>query len=107
VYYIYVRLCVHIGILYLFFKAKFISLCWYNCQIVCVTSKWFYFNREKPLALYAFTNEKSVKEKLTTHTSSGAISFNDVMVHFSGKNLSITFVNNSKHHAVKMLTKNV
>ncbi|XP_065902137.1 aldehyde dehydrogenase, dimeric NADP-preferring-like isoform X2 [Dysidea avara] len=38
---------------------------------------------EKPLALYAFTSDKSVKEKLTTRTSSGAISFNDVLVHFS------------------------
>ena len=46
----------------------------------------FYPNREKPLALYAFTSDKSVKEKLTTRTSSGAISFNDVLVHFSGKN---------------------
>jgi len=49
----------------------------------------FYFSsyREKPLTLYAFTSDKSVKEKLTTRTSSGAISFNDVMMHFSGKEL--------------------
>jgi len=46
--------------------------------------------REKPLAVYAFTSDKSVKEKLTTRTSSGAISFNDVMVHFAGKNSLIT-----------------
>ena len=57
---------------------------------VCLNG--FNFNREKPLVLYAFTNDKSVKERLTTHTSSGAISFNDVMMHFSGKNFVIVLL---------------
>jgi len=41
--------------------------------------------REKPLAVYAFTSDKVAKEKIATRTSSGGLSFNDVMVHFAGK----------------------
>ena len=57
--------------------------------LTCYMQYIFYFtsHREKPLTLYTFTSDKSVKEKLTTRTSSGAINFNDVMMHFSGKNL--------------------
>lgn len=43
----------------------------------------------------AFTSDKSVKEKLTTCTSSGAISFNDVIIHFAGK--CITFLYTRAH----------
>jgi len=39
--------------------------------------------------MIAFTSDKSVKEKLTTRTSSGAISFNDAIVHFAGMYVSI------------------
>lgn len=39
--------------------------------------------REKPLALYVFTNSKEVKNMFLTNTSSGGVTVNDTILHFS------------------------
>jgi len=41
-------------------------------------------NREKPLALYIFSNDKNVLELLLKQTSSGGVVVNDVLMHFMG-----------------------
>jgi aldehyde dehydrogenase (NAD+) len=40
-------------------------------------------SRPKPLGLYVFTKDKSVADKVLTHTSSGAANVNEIMGHFS------------------------
>jgi aldehyde dehydrogenase (NAD+) len=41
----------------------------------------FINKREKPLALYIFSNAKDVTEKIIDHTSSGAVVVNDTLMH--------------------------
>ncbi|KAM8975457.1 aldehyde dehydrogenase family 3 member A2-like [Pelodytes ibericus] len=43
----------------------------------------FINQREKPLALYAFSNNKKVIKKLIDETSSGGVTANDVIMHFT------------------------
>lgn len=61
-----------------------------------------YINKNhKPLALYAFTKDKRIKEDLINKTSSGAITFNDTIMHFANHNLNFGGVGNSgmgKYH---------
>ena len=45
--------------------------------------------REKPLALYVFSKNKSVVEKMLQQTSSGGVTVNDVLMHITGKSLII------------------
>ncbi|XP_016480390.2 aldehyde dehydrogenase family 3 member F1 [Nicotiana tabacum] len=42
----------------------------------------FINSRPKPLAIYAFTKNDSLKEKILQETSSGSLTFNDAMVQF-------------------------
>ncbi|KAJ8567579.1 hypothetical protein K7X08_019787 [Anisodus acutangulus] len=42
----------------------------------------FINSREKPLAIYAFTKNDSLKEKILQETSSGSLTFNDAIVQF-------------------------
>lgn len=41
----------------------------------------FINQRPKPLALYAFTNDENLKKRVVSQTSSGSVTFNDVIVH--------------------------
>uniref|UniRef100_A0A8C5N156 Aldehyde dehydrogenase n=1 Tax=Leptobrachium leishanense TaxID=445787 RepID=A0A8C5N156_9ANUR len=43
----------------------------------------FINEREKPLALYAFSNNKKVIKKIIEETSSGGVTANDVIMHFT------------------------
>ncbi len=55
-----------------------------------------------PLAFYVFTNNKKVSEKIQKRIKSGALSINEVVVHFSHPNLPFGGVNQSgigKAHA--------
>ncbi|XP_015838076.1 aldehyde dehydrogenase, dimeric NADP-preferring-like [Tribolium castaneum] len=47
----------------------------------------FINERDKPLALYVFTNRKDVKELFLNNTSSGAVTVNDVIMHIWADNL--------------------
>ncbi|GAB2279495.1 hypothetical protein Dimus_014135 [Dionaea muscipula] len=42
----------------------------------------FISSRHKPLAVYGFTNDEALKRRVLKETSSGAVIFNDVLVHF-------------------------
>lgn len=42
----------------------------------------FINSRPKPLALYAFTHNESFKKRIISETSSGSITFNDVIIHY-------------------------
>ncbi|KAK9670151.1 hypothetical protein RND81_13G181400 [Saponaria officinalis] len=42
----------------------------------------FINSRPKPLALYAFTNNEALKKRIVSETSSGSVTFNDVLVHY-------------------------
>lgn len=42
----------------------------------------FINSKPKPLALYAFTKNETFQKQILTETSSGSVTFNDVMVHF-------------------------
>ncbi|HEY8936188.1 MAG TPA: aldehyde dehydrogenase family protein, partial [Cyclobacteriaceae bacterium] len=55
----------------------------------------FINNRPKALALYVFTNDKSVREKVLNETSSGAVCVNDCAIHFLHHHLPFGGVNNS------------
>ena len=39
--------------------------------------------REKPLALYIFTGDQEKVDKVVKHTSSGAITVNDILMHMT------------------------
>lgn len=52
-------------------------------------------NKPKPLALYIFTNQNSVREKVIGETSSGAVCVNDCAIHFLHENIPFGGVNNS------------
>ncbi|XP_061461266.1 aldehyde dehydrogenase family 3 member A2-like isoform X2 [Rhineura floridana] len=51
--------------------------------------------REKPLALYVFANNKKVIKKMIAETSSGGVTANDVLMHFSVSGLPFGGVGNS------------
>lgn len=55
----------------------------------------FINRREKPLALYVFTQDKKVIKRMTEETSSGALLVNDCLVHFSISSLPFGGVGNS------------
>ncbi|XP_075887943.1 aldehyde dehydrogenase family 3 member A2b [Nelusetta ayraudi] len=55
----------------------------------------FINRREKPLALYVFTQDKKVIKRMTEETSSGALLVNDCLVHFSVSSLPFGGVGNS------------
>jgi acyl-CoA reductase-like NAD-dependent aldehyde dehydrogenase len=40
----------------------------------------FINSRPKPLAIYAFTKDETLKRKILAETSSGSVTFNDVLV---------------------------
>ncbi|KAH9623562.1 hypothetical protein KSS87_011721 [Heliosperma pusillum] len=42
----------------------------------------FVNSRPKPLALYAFTNNETLKRRIVSETSSGSVTFNDVLIHY-------------------------
>lgn len=47
----------------------------------------FVNKREKPLALYIFSNNRQIQERIIRDTSSGAVMVNDCIIHISSKNL--------------------
>lgn len=47
----------------------------------------FINQREKPLALYVFSNDKKVIKKMIAETSSGGVTANDVLMHYTVKEL--------------------
>jgi len=51
----------------------------YFCSVLVVLTY-----REKPLVIYAFTTDKQVQKTLSTRTSSGTFTVNDVMTQFLG-----------------------
>jgi len=52
-------------------------------------------SKPKALALYVFTSERKVKERVLVETSSGAVCVNDCAIHFLHHNLPFGGVNNS------------
>ena len=46
---------------------------------------YVFSRREKPLALYIFSNDKSKIQRMMDNTSSGGFLANDTMVHTAGK----------------------
>ncbi|XP_075051258.1 aldehyde dehydrogenase family 3 member A2 isoform X1 [Mixophyes fleayi] len=55
----------------------------------------FINQREKPLALYVFSNNKKIIKKMISQTSSGGVTANDVFMHFSVAELPFGGVGNS------------
>ena len=55
----------------------------------------FINEREKPLALYLFSNKKKNQKKVLVETSSGALVFNDCVIHHTNPNLPFGGINNS------------
>ncbi|MFN8210845.1 MAG: aldehyde dehydrogenase family protein [Bacteroidales bacterium] len=55
----------------------------------------FINSREKPLALYVFTTDRTVKKKVLRFTSSGACLVNDVVMHIANKHLPFGGVGSS------------
>ena len=57
-------------------------------KLHCVKSVYILFAsttfREKPLAIYAFSTNKQAQRMLSSRTSSGGFTVNDVLVQFSG-----------------------
>ena len=51
--------------------------------------------KDKPLALYIFSNNRGNQEQILTSTSSGGVCINDVLVHISNPNLPFGGVNSS------------
>ncbi|KAA6383692.1 MAG: Aldehyde dehydrogenase, partial [Streblomastix strix] len=47
----------------------------------------FINQRDKPLAMYGFTDNKKTKEKITNLTSSGSLSFNECLLQLANKEL--------------------
>jgi aldehyde dehydrogenase (NAD+) len=52
-------------------------------------------SKPKALALYLFTNDSSIREKILTETSAGGVCVNDCGIHFFHHNLPFGGVNNS------------
>ncbi len=55
----------------------------------------FIKDREKPLALYLFSYNKVSQKRMTEETSSGALLFNDCLIHHTNPNLPFGGINNS------------
>lgn len=58
-------------------------------------------SKDKPLASYVFTNNTDIKELYINGTSSGALMFNDTVIHFTNQNLPFGGVGSSglgKYH---------
>ena len=55
----------------------------------------FINKREKPLALYLFSYNKKNQKRLTEETSSGALVFNDCVIHHTNPHLPFGGINNS------------
>ncbi|XP_071992513.1 aldehyde dehydrogenase family 3 member A2 isoform X2 [Engystomops pustulosus] len=55
----------------------------------------FINQKEKPLALYAFANDKKIIKKIISQTSSGGVTGNDVFMHFTVAELPFGGVGNS------------
>ena len=55
----------------------------------------FINKREKPLALYLFGYNKKNQKRITEETSSGALVFNDCVIHHTNPNLPFGGINNS------------
>ena len=55
----------------------------------------FINKRDKPLALYLFSYNKKNQKRLTEETSSGALIFNDCVIHHTNPNLPFGGINNS------------
>ncbi|XP_040388648.1 aldehyde dehydrogenase family 3 member A2 isoform X12 [Cygnus olor] len=55
----------------------------------------FINSREKPLALYVFSNDKKVIKRVISETSSGGVTVNDVIMHFFLSTLPFGGVGNS------------
>ncbi|KAA0701942.1 Fatty aldehyde dehydrogenase [Triplophysa tibetana] len=55
----------------------------------------FINTREKPLALYVFSSDKKVIKRMLTETSSGGVTVNDVMMHYTLNSLPFGGVGNS------------
>lgn len=55
----------------------------------------FINNREKPLALYVFTNDKKTQELFVSNTSSGNLLVNDTVMHLSCETIPFGGVGNS------------
>jgi len=55
----------------------------------------FIKEREKPLALYLFSYNKAAQKRMTEETSSGALLFNDCLIHHTNPNLPFGGINNS------------
>ena len=52
-------------------------------------------NKEKPLALYLFTNSKNIINQITSKLSFGGMTINDTLMHFANENLPFGGVGNS------------
>lgn len=55
----------------------------------------FIREREKPLALYLFSYSGAAQKRITEETSSGALLFNDCLIHHTNPNLPFGGINNS------------
>ena len=55
----------------------------------------FIKEREKPLALYLFSYNRAAQKRMTEETSSGALLFNDCLIHHTNPNLPFGGINNS------------
>ncbi|XP_057207153.1 aldehyde dehydrogenase family 3 member A2 isoform X1 [Triplophysa rosa] len=55
----------------------------------------FINKREKPLALYVFSSDKKVIKRMLTETTSGGVTVNDVMMHYTLNSLPFGGVGNS------------
>jgi len=55
----------------------------------------FINSKEKPLSLYIFTDNKTVREAILSRTSSGSVCVNDVIIHLSIETLPFGGVGNS------------
>ena len=55
----------------------------------------FIKEREKPLALYLFSYSRAAQKRMTEETSSGALLFNDCLIHHTNPNLPFGGINNS------------
>ena len=55
----------------------------------------FIKEREKPLALYLFSYNRVAQKRMTEETSSGALLFNDCLIHHTNPNLPFGGINNS------------
>ncbi|XP_066921724.1 aldehyde dehydrogenase family 3 member B1-like [Clytia hemisphaerica] len=55
----------------------------------------FVLDRERPLALYSFTNDRSLQERLSNEIQSGGYVINDLLVHYTNNSLPFGGIGNS------------